>query len=138
MDYVALKNEFTIDPEGYGYAAPWAEGSVWKLANLINEIHPDIPIERTIVDTYEVFQCIVPAEWAALDATEKERIQLVLSLGKVNIKDSNTRASLTTAFTGGTTTRTNLIALQTRPGSRAEQLFGTTVTWEDINAAYQV
>jgi hypothetical protein len=137
MDYLQLKNEFVNDPKGYGYAEAWSSGQDWKLADLINQVHDTIKITRDTVSTYEIFDAIVPDEWDALTATEKSRIQLILSMGQVSLKGANTRAALSKAFGAGTTTRSNLIAMMTRPGSRAEELFGAgvVVTWDDIAMA---
>lgn len=69
--------------------------------------------EREVVDAYLVWEAIVPAEWAALTATERQRVQQILGMGRVNLRGANTRASLAAAFGSGATTRSNLVALQT-------------------------
>jgi hypothetical protein len=137
MDYVALKNEFVTDPRSYGYAPFWANGQDWKLAELINEIRA-IPINRDIIPAHEIFEAIVPTEWVALSVQEKERIRLLLGMGDVNVRGANTRASFQAAFATGTQTRTNLTALLTRNGSRAEELFGVSISWDDIAKARRV
>lgn len=138
IDYAILKTELTTDPRGYGYALFWADGSDWQLADLINQIRTTINIDRGLVDANEIFECIVPAEWIGLSAQEKERVQLILSMGTVNTKGLNTRAAFQAAFGAGTTTRTNLLALLTRRGSRAEELFGTSISWDDIAKARRI
>ncbi|MEO0166747.1 MAG: hypothetical protein ABIL39_11495 [candidate division WOR-3 bacterium] len=137
IDYITLKNEFVNDPRGYGYTIYWENGQDWKLAELINEVRNNIKIDRELVNAYEVFECIVPEEWAALTTQEKERIRLILAMGQVNLKGANTRAAFQAAFGTGTTTRANLINLLKRNGSRAEELFGagTSITWEDVAKA---
>ncbi|MEM2125709.1 MAG: hypothetical protein QXQ53_04860 [Candidatus Methanosuratincola sp.] len=99
-----------------------------------------IKIDRDLVNAYEVFECIVPEEWTALTAQEKERIMLILSMGQINVKGQNTRAAFQAAFGSGTTTRANIINLLKRNGSRAEELFGagTSITWEDVAKARRI
>lgn len=140
MDYAALKNELSTDPRGYGYAPYWANGSDWILADMLNQVRDSIRIDRTFVNAYEVFEAIVPAEWIALSADEKQRIQLVLNMGQVYTRGTNTKAVLQAAFPAGSTTRTNLLALLKRSGSRAEELFGegVSVTWDDIARARRI
>lgn len=138
VDPVALKAEITNDPAGLGLAAPFAAGSFGSVLSLLNATRQTIDIDRLTVPAYEVFDAIVPSEWAALSAQEKQRIQTVLSMGTVYTKGTNTRAAFQAAFGVGTTTRTNLTALLTRKGSRAEQLFGTAVVLDDLAAARSV
>jgi hypothetical protein len=81
-----------------------------------------VAVERTIVPAYELWEAIVPSEWSAATAAERTRVQVLLSMGNVNLKGANTRASLAAAFGAGTTTRTNLVALQSRTTSLADAL----------------
>lgn len=137
INYAALKTELQTDPAGLGYAPHLAAGADQSLADLLNEVRQSISISRATIPAYEVWEAIVPAEWAALTANERQRVQTILSMGEVNVQGANTRSSLAAAFGAGTTSRTNLIALQSRQGSRAEQLFGdgVAVTNEDIAKA---
>jgi hypothetical protein len=134
MDYLALKNEFITDPKSYGYSEFWSNGQDWKLAELINQVRDSIQINRDIVSSYQIFEAMVPEEWAALSVQEKQRIQIILSMGEISTKGVNTRAAFQAAFAAGTVTRTNLITLLTRKGSRAEELFGAgiSVSWDDV------
>lgn len=137
INYPALKTEVQSDPNGYGYAAPLATGTYWQVADLLNTVRATIHVDRDLVAAHEVYEAIVPAEWSALTADEKQRVSTLLGMGEINAKGTNTRASFAAAFGAGTTTRTNLVALQTRDGSRAEQLFGagTVIRPEDITTA---
>lgn len=136
--YAQLKTEIQTDPQGLGYAAPLAAGNHAAVADLLNQVRTTIKLDRETVPAYEVFDAIVPAEWAALSAQEKQRIQLILSLGQVYTKGANTRAAFLATFTAGSQTRTNLGALQQRDSSRAEQLFGQPVSPSDIAKALEV
>lgn len=137
INYAALKTELQVDPAGLGYAPHLAAGADQSLADLLNEARQSISIPRATIPAHEVWEAIVPAEWTALTANERQRVQTILSMGEVNVRGTNTRSSLAAAFGAGTTSRSNLAALQTRRGSRAEELFGEgiTVTSEDIAKA---
>lgn len=135
INYAVLKTELQTDPQGFGYAAPLAAGNHTALADLLNQVRGTIALDRETVPAYEVFDAIVPSEWAALSTQEKQRIQLILSLGTVLVKGGNTRSAFLAVFGPGSTTRGNLAALQSRQGSRAEQLFSQPVTPADIAQA---
>lgn len=80
---------------------------------------------RDLIPAYELFEAIVPAEWAAATAQEKQRLQMILGMGMVAVRGANTQQAFRDAFGAGTTTRANLIALLTRACSRAEVLAAT-------------
>lgn len=118
MDIAALQTELTTDPLGRGYSGMTDS----QAANSLNTANRDGP-DREIVSSHELFEAIVPAEWGSLSAAEKQRVQTILAMGQVNLKGANTRANLATAFGAGTTTRSNLQALQAGPKiSRAIEL----------------
>jgi hypothetical protein len=131
----ALKSECQNDPTALGLVAPFAAKSWGAVSALLNAVSQSINIDRDFVEPWEIVEAMVSSEWSALAAAEKQRLQTVLSGSQVYVKGANTRAAFLAAFAGGTTTRTNLAALQTRKGSRAEQLFGVPVTDGDIEKA---
>lgn len=118
MDYVRLKSEITNDPAVLGYAAKTDQ----QIADLLNSLTTSRTIERSIIPAHEVLEATVPAEWAALTAAEKQRYQTITGAGQVNLRGANTRSTMGAMFGAGTTTRANLIALQTKAVSRAEEL----------------
>jgi hypothetical protein len=128
IDYILLKNEILNDTLALGYSGK----SDSEIANILNSYTTGRLINRDIIDTWEIFEATVPAEWSALTAAEKQRYQTIISAGQVSVKGANVRASLGTMFITGTTTRTNLIALQQKTGSRAEELFGQSVSHLDV------
>lgn len=132
IDHAQLKTEIETDPQGLGYAPHVASGNDVALAAMLNEIRPSISINRDLIPSHEIFEAIVPSEWSAASAQEKQRVQLILSMGMVDVRGQNTKDAFLAAFGGGTTTRANLIALVNRQGSRAEQLFGQAVSIDDI------
>jgi hypothetical protein len=124
IDHVALKTELQTDPGSLGYAAHITAGNDSALAELLNRTRAAINIDRDVIPTREIFEAIVPAEWGLTSPIERERVSMILSLGEVDMRGTNTRAALGGAFGAGTTTRANFQALQQRRGSRAEMLFG--------------
>ena len=115
-NYKALKTEVTTDPLALGYSAMTDQ----EVSDSLN--NPGRPRERDIGSSHEVFEAIVPAEYASLDAAKKGRLSMILSMGEVKLSGANTRSALAGMFGAGTT-RDNLIALQDdTPVSRAQEL----------------
>lgn len=129
----ALKTELQTDPNAYGYVvSPITPAVCDRNASLINEIRNTILVDRVVIRSHEIVSAIVPADWTALSAAERERISLIISAGEVNVQSANVRNAFLTAFGPGTTTRTNLAAIQQRQGSRADALFGFAVSSLDV------
>lgn len=133
----ALKTELTTDPTGLGYAAHIASGVTEELAKILNQPRSAILFDRLSVAAFEIFEAVAPTEWPAVPSAEKQRVQIVLSMGTVNLKGANTRAALQAAFDLSPITKANILALIKRQGSRAEELFGegTSVTHLDVGEA---
>jgi hypothetical protein len=137
MDYVALKTELTTDPAGLGYAAHLATGSYSPIVDLLAASRAGYTVFRGVIPAYEVINATVPAEWAALTAGEKQRYQTLTGAGEVDVSNANVRAAFAAMFAAGTATRDALVALASRPGSRAEQALGAgiTVSADDVARA---
>lgn len=135
IDLIALQTEIFTDPTARGYAPHVAAGADSEIADLLNAPGAGA-VQREIVASHEIFEALAPSEWAALSAAEKQRVQTILAMAQVNLRGANTRAALAVAFGAGTTTRTNLLALQTRPASRAEILFGAGVSIHHLDVAH--
>lgn len=129
MDYQVLRNELLNDPASIGYAGMTDVQAAAALNNA-NQTRA-----RAIIPAYEIYEAIVPAEWASLTAAEKQRVQTMLSMGNVNAAGTNTRASFLAAFGAGTTTRANLAALQNETVSRAAILGLGPVQTIDVTRA---
>ncbi|KKK59607.1 hypothetical protein LCGC14_3032720, partial [marine sediment metagenome] len=114
-------------PEGIGYAPHVTAGRMGELAALINAPNSGIQVSRGVVDTHEIFEATDPTEWGALTAGEKQRYQGILSMGTINVDGANVGSAFAKMFGAGTTTRTALVALRTRDGSRAEQVFAPNI-----------
>ena len=139
VDIAALRSEVANDPLAIGYA-PFRNGiNDSKVADLLNTVRAGagFRVDRPNVPASEVFEAIAPLEMAAVVSADLQRLQLLLHMGEVNLAGVNTRAILAACFPVGSVTRTNLIALQKRQGSRAEALFGfgVVVTSGDIASA---
>lgn len=133
IDYAALKAELQS-----AHGALFAAGDDVSCASLLNAVATNIDIDRGVIPSYEIINATVPAEWTALSAAERTRYQTLTGAGQVDSQNANVRASFQAMFGVGTTTRTNLTALLTRKGSRAEQLFGQSVSPMDIAKARTV
>jgi len=116
MDYVNLKIELTTDPLSRGYAGMTDQ----QAADSLKMVNRAVDVDS--ISTSEIFEAIALAEFNALTAVQKTLLQIVLSLGTVKIKGTNTRTALLSLFGPGTATRPNLAALQTRLISRVEEL----------------
>jgi hypothetical protein len=134
IDYSVLKTELTVtNPSRYN--AAFTAGDYGAVAGLLNEKQASIQISRGVVPAHEIFDLIVPSEWAALSADEKTRIQTILGMGEVNTAGTNTQNAFKAAFIDGTDTRTALLAHMTRDGSTFEQLFGAGAVAHHLDVA---
>lgn len=132
ITYSALKAELQNDPASLGLVAPYSAGNDAQCADILNAVRQTIDINRGVIPTYEVADATVQSDWTALSTAEKQRYQSILAMGLVNTASANMRAAFQQMFGPTTATRANLVALLTRKGSRAEQLFGQPVTPMDI------
>lgn len=112
----ALTTELAGDLEGRGYAGMTDEMAT---ADLLTE-YRTAPVET--VSGQEIFEAVVPAEYAALSAESKSLLHAIIGMGTIRVGGTNTKAALLSMFGQGTTTRTNLATLQTTPCSRASEL----------------
>lgn len=128
-DYPALAAEL---------AGPAYQGKTdAEAAALLNGADSPLVRARSVVPAHLVFEAIAPADWTALNATEKQRVQTLLGMGQVDLSGANTRASLGAAFGPATATRAALVALQTETVARtkAVEVFGSAVHAGDVAAA---
>lgn len=115
MNWLTLKTEIATDP-----LARYSGLSDAQIAASLNA--PNRTRDRSVIPAYEIIDATVPAEWATLTSTEKQRYQTLTGAGEVNAKSANTRSTFLAMFAAGTTTRANLSALQTESISRATEL----------------
>jgi hypothetical protein len=132
----ALKAELQNDPTARGYAAPLAEGNYQAVVDLLNALRDGATVGRSLVPAWQFVNCIVPSEYAALTVPQRDYLTMVAAAGDVQLGGGAVRDALTAIFAGGTTTRTNLVALLNRPATRAEELFGDGVTIQPEHITY--
>jgi hypothetical protein len=140
MTKATLKAELQNDPQTLGYAALVAANNDVALAALLNDKTKGGSISRVTVTAAELQSCVVAAEYASLTADQKSLWQCILLAaadGGVRMSNANIRAQALAVWAGGTTTRTNLGAMQDRTGSRAEALRGegASVSFSDVGIA---
>ena len=124
INLVALRSELETDPNEYGYAAPYAAGDNGTCVVLLNEVRAGITVDKPTVTAADMQSAVVGTEFAALADVAQRAWQCVLACGDVPVENANIRAQVSAIWDVGTTTRSNLVSLQTRTGSRAEELFG--------------
>lgn len=127
LNLTALKAELQNDPTSRGYAAPLTAGLDNAVADLLNAVRQGAQIGRTLVHAHEFVNAIVPSEYVALSQAQRDYLVLVASAGEVQLAGGGVRTALGTLFGAGTATRTAFAALQDRPATRAEELFGDGV-----------
>ncbi len=148
-----LKTELQTDPSSLGYAAPLAAGTMAALAGLLNQPRASIRIRRADIASSEVAIAIEVTDFTSLQANptaaqlSSERrylawltaILAVPAVRLLNNDGSNTPVitNFQAMFPAGSGTRTRLLALAERDGSRAEQLFGVgvVVSYQDVGLA---
>lgn len=116
MDLVALKAEIVA-----GHPTTGAYSANDEIAaSQINA--PNRTPGRETTDAGTLLAAIVRAEYDALSAASKAYINVVLATSGAIPMTATLKANLGGVFAVGTQSRTNFLALQTRPGSRAEEL----------------
>lgn len=131
----ALAAELTNDPNGYGYSVPLGLGQLQVVADLFNEVRGAIVLRRGNVTGAVIIGALSVTEFEALTQIQLTRLMVVCSAtGGVDTSADGTRAILAALFPVGAS-RTALIALADRTASRAEALFGASVTVNDVARA---
>jgi hypothetical protein len=116
MNYEVLKTELTTDPLTRGYSGM----SNAAAAADLNTEYREVDVEA--VTGQQIFEATVPSEYNALGPSDTDLFHAIIGMGELLVSGTNTRAALMALFGAGTTTRTNLIALQTELISRAAEL----------------
>mgnify|MGYP001601436496 FL=1 len=135
----ALRVELLTDPASLGYTSYVSNGTFSILTGMVNSVSANAhtvtsAVTVGIVQAQALQIAVVAAEYLALSAGHQALWNSILTAGTIGISISNTvlRQQVTTVWSAGTTTRGNLAALQTRPCSRGEALFGEGAT-VDVN-----
>lgn len=131
-----LHDELINDPKELGYDGS-DDPTCAELLNtrgLSNETGPAEPVDVDLLNRE-----VVVSEFVALDLAERQFWQLMVTAGNGVIDPADTKIvdQIKAIWGPATETRANLVALGTRPYSRAEALFdrGTSVTYIDVGRA---
>ena len=123
---LSLKSELLSDPQGLGYGLAIASDNYRGVASALNNVGPET-IDPAIISTGDLQGAVDPTEFLALTdrkATLWLSILQAATASGIRATNPNIRAQIGSVWAAGTTTRDNLGALQTRPASRMEVLFG--------------
>lgn len=136
-----LRTEIQTDPNGYGYAALMSIGDLAGTAALINKPRATIPIPRPDVTPLEILEAINVTDFVSnansLYATwfgalmDYPQIRIL----KPNGTDTRVMSNILKLLANGSQSETRIRNLASRPGSRAEQLWGegAVVTVQDLS-----
>lgn len=138
IDYAQLRAEIDSDPAGRGYAAMVANGNDVGLAALLNEQGVSA-VDRVYITAPELQGALDATEFVAFNAAFLARWQAILMVTReaLPVNTGGLKQQLLAMFpnqAGTANSRANLIALQTKQGSRVEALFGdgAVVSTDDI------
>jgi len=134
LTQAGLNTELTTDPAALGYGPLISTENWTELAALLNAPKAGFTISVGVLPSYRVVAAIKQSDWDALTASERTYLSFVVQAGQVQCDAGEVRAALAGLFPAGSVTRANLVAMVDRPGSRAEEVFGTgvVITYEDV------
>ena len=134
-----LNTELLTDPHVLGYSTAITRGDHNTLADLLNRVAASNSVSIGTIYAIDMQQSIVPGEYAVLSGGQRDMWNAIITTAVTGIQISNTilRSQVAFVWSAGTTSRTNLLALDTRIGSRAEVLFGegTRISPTDVDKA---
>lgn len=119
IDYTALKTEIALG----AYSVPMSKGDDIGVAALLNAVNQAINIDRGLIAASEITAAILPADFLALTSAQQALCNFYAAAGYIDSANTNVRQFFSSVF-AGKTSLTNLQALVSRKGSRAEQMFG--------------
>lgn len=140
-DLSAIKAELQNDPKTLGLTVLPADDEA--NANKLNEVRPELTIDRESIPASEISKAIDRDEFNALSAADRQWIQMITSSGSVNPKQGGeVYEGILQLFAAGTESRTNLVAILKEPANRINQMHktgllqaGGSVTPSDISQA---
>ncbi len=133
VDIAALKTELTIDPLAIGYSGMTDQEAAAALNDLANGATVDVQS----ISTSDLQSAVDITEWDALTTNELLQWQTMMIVEGGLPINSITKAQVQGLWPVASATRTNIVALQTKAGTRSEVLFGadTVVTLFDVHLA---
>jgi len=117
LNMAALSAELLTDPIPRGYAGMTNQ----QAADSIN-LNIDRPIDVETVEGWLLWGATVQTEYLLVSALAAGAWDALCSQSSISVKDAGVRARTLAIWGGGTTTRANLIALQTKLITRGEEL----------------
>ena len=129
-----LKAELANDPLSVGYAS-MTHFQAAQALNTVGLTEETVNVE--FIQANDLHKAVVGVEYILLTAPERDLWAALLTIEQVPVANANIRGQVLLIWGPLSTTRANLIALQTRPASRAEALWGdgAFVTDRDIEEA---
>lgn len=118
-----LRIEYETDPAELGYATADVPEALMNIPN--ETLHGTVDV--LAISPVDLQAVVVGSEFLALSAAAQRAWLALVGLVEVPVANENLRQQIADIWELGTTTRTNLQALQTRPASRAEKLWGVDV-----------
>ena len=113
---MTLRTEIETDPLSRGYSSM----TDLEVATDLNIVYRELDVES--VSGQAIFETVVPSEYNALTDKQLNLLHAIMGMGSILVNGTNTRTALLSMFGPGTTTRSNLAALQKRDVSRAQEL----------------
>jgi len=129
IDLPSLKVEIESGPLAIELAPHVAAGSTQIIADILNRKDSCCQVDNFIT-VFQLEEAVDPVDWPTPNNEQWKRDlwrDILLSvglLGSINANATNLKAKVLQIFAPATNTRTNLAGLQTRNGSRIEELFG--------------
>lgn len=136
----ALKTECQTDPQALGLAAPYANGADGVCAAMLNAISQSISVKRTDVRPAEILEAIHTSDFIASPTvpacswfeslTQLPAVRMANDDGTDTMVLGNLKRLLVNVGQGS---QARLIAISSRAGSRAEQLWGPGFAVTEVN-----
>ena len=140
----ALRAELSEDPLHFGYAAHVASGADQTLADMLNEVRPEIQVPCMIpladIEEYLTTNMKFGALRRSTSETAQDAVDYIRSPRFENLDPANQTAwAMFDALIGldllTVEDKAHIQAMGQRPGSRAEQLGLSTVSFVDVARA---
>jgi hypothetical protein len=143
IDYTALASEINNDPLSLGYATHVASGNDIAIAELLNNILSNNPVNTGRINAEVFKRCIPLAAFTSLTQAQREWVNLISATDYIDLNDSQIKNGLTgtnglfpnTSTGSALTARNEINNASTRNGSRAETLFGVNTFITDMDVA---
>jgi hypothetical protein len=124
-----LRTELTTDPLSRGYSSMTATQVITSL-NTVNRTQ-----DVTLVDGWQLWAATDLTELGALSAALRSWWIALIPSSRIDVRNTALRAVILSIWGAGTTTRANLVALQTKSVSRAVELELGNVGIHHVNEA---